>query len=48
MVMALPISIVMLVIAWLLITKVFFPVPEHVTVDHAVVEEQATALGPVV
>jgi sodium-dependent dicarboxylate transporter 2/3/5 len=47
MVMALPISIVMLVIAWLLITKVFFRVPEHITVDPKVVEEQAKALGPV-
>jgi sodium-dependent dicarboxylate transporter 2/3/5 len=45
--MALPISILMLTIAWLLITKVFFRVPEHVTVDQSVVEEQAKALGPV-
>jgi sodium-dependent dicarboxylate transporter 2/3/5 len=47
MIMALPISGVMLVIAWLLITKVFFRVPEHVTVDQTVVENQAKALGPV-
>ena len=47
LVMALPISVVMLVIAWLLITKVFFRVPEHITVDQAVVEEQVKALGPV-
>ena len=46
LVMALPISIIMLVIAWLLITKVFFRVPEHITVDKTVVEEQARALGP--
>ena len=47
MVMALPISIVMLVTAWLLITKVFFRVPEHVTVDQTVVEGQTKSLGPV-
>jgi sodium-dependent dicarboxylate transporter 2/3/5 len=46
-VMALPISIVMLVTAWLLITKVFFRVPEHVTVDQTVVEGQTKSLGPV-
>jgi sodium-dependent dicarboxylate transporter 2/3/5 len=45
MVMALPISAALLVIAWLLITKVFFRVPEHVTVDQTVVEEQKRALG---
>ena len=42
-----PISVTMLVIAWLLITKVFFRVPEHVTVDREVVDKQAAALGPV-
>ena len=47
MLMGLPISTIMLAIAWLFITKVFFRVPEHVTVDRSVVEEQATALGPV-
>ncbi len=43
----LPISVTMLVIAWLLITKVFFRVPEHVTVDRELVDRQAAALGPV-
>ena len=45
--MAFPISVIMLVSAWLLITKVFFRVPEHVTVDREVVARQAAALGPV-
>ena len=45
--LGLPISVTMLVIAWLLITKVFFRVPEHVTVDREVVDRQAAALGPV-
>lgn len=46
-VVGLPISVIMLTIAWVLITKVFFRVPEHVTVDPSVVEEHTRALGPV-
>jgi sodium-dependent dicarboxylate transporter 2/3/5 len=46
-VMAFPISLALLVIAWLLITRVFFRVPQHVTVDPTVVEEQTEKLGPV-
>ena len=45
--MALPVSVIMLLITWFLITRVFFRFPEHLTVDRAVVEEQAEALGPV-
>lgn len=47
MLMALPMSLVLLAITWVLITRVFFRVPEHVTVDHAFIEEQTEALGPV-
>jgi sodium-dependent dicarboxylate transporter 2/3/5 len=47
MIMALPMSVIMLLVTWFLITKVFFRVPGHVTVDRSVVEEQAEALGPV-
>ena len=47
MLLGFPISVTMLVIAWLLITKVFFRVPEHVTVGRVVVDKQAGALGPV-
>ena len=47
MLLGFPISVTMLVIAWLLITKVFFRVPEHVMVDRVVVDKQAAALGPV-
>ena len=43
--MALPISLVMLGMAWLLITKVFFRVPEHVTVDREVVERPGRGVG---
>jgi len=42
-----PISVIMLVISWLLITKVFFRVPDHITVDPNLVDQQAAALGPV-
>ena len=45
--MALPISLVMLGTAWLLITRVFFRMPGHVTVEREVVDRQAEALGPV-
>jgi sodium-dependent dicarboxylate transporter 2/3/5 len=46
-VVGLPITIIMLTAIWFLITKVFFRVPEHVTVDEAVVEAHSRALGPV-
>ena len=45
--MALPISFVMLGTVWLLITRVFFRVPEHVTIEREVVDRQTEALGPV-
>ncbi len=46
-VLGLPIALVMLTIAWLLLTKVFYRVPEQVTVDQSVVDEEAEKLGPV-
>lgn len=45
--MALPASSVLLVIAWILITKVFFKVPEHITVDESVIHNQKSQLGPI-
>ena len=47
LVMAFPIAAVMLVAAWLLITRVFFRVPEEVTVDRSVVEDEMRKLGPI-
>ncbi|MDH3222578.1 MAG: DASS family sodium-coupled anion symporter [Gemmatimonadota bacterium] len=44
--MALPVSAFMLGVAWLLITRVLFRVPDHITVDPRVVAEQHQALGP--
>ncbi|WP_419162149.1 SLC13 family permease [Candidatus Palauibacter sp.] len=46
-VMALPISALMLAIAWGLITRVFFRVPEEVTVDREVVESEMRKLGAI-
>ena len=45
--MALPASSVLLVIAWILITKVFFKVPEHITVDESVIHNQKKLLGTI-
>jgi|TARA_B110000263_G_scaffold62735_1_gene53973 sodium-dependent dicarboxylate transporter 2/3/5 len=45
--MALPITITLLVIAWLLITKVFFRVPNKVKVDNSIVEKQKRLLGTI-
>ena len=47
LVMALPIAALMLVAAWVLITRLFFRVPEDVTVDRSVVESEMRKLGPV-
>lgn len=46
-VMALPIAALMLGFAWILITRVFFRVPEEVSVDRGVVESEMRKLGPV-
>lgn len=47
MVMALPIGVVMLAVAWFLITHVLFRVPEGVSVDRSVVEKERARLGPI-
>jgi sodium-dependent dicarboxylate transporter 2/3/5 len=44
--MALPIASVMLVVVWLLLTRVFFRVPGHLVVDRAIVEQEYAELGP--
>ena len=45
MTMALPLSIVMLFTIWFLLTRVFFKVPTHVSVDHSIVEREYRSLG---
>jgi len=46
-VMALPIGLIMLVIAWLLLTRVFYPTPEEITVEHGVIDQERSMLGAV-
>ncbi len=47
LIMAFPIGAILLVVSWLLITHLFYRVPEGVTVDRAVVERERDLLGPV-
>lgn len=44
-IMGLPLTVVMLSIVWALLTKVFFRVPEHVTVDRSIVDKEYEDLG---
>ncbi len=45
-VMALPIATVMLAVVWLLLTRVFFRFPDHLTADRAIVDREYAELGP--
>ncbi|MDH3225340.1 MAG: SLC13 family permease, partial [Gemmatimonadota bacterium] len=45
--MAFPITAILLAVAWVLLTKVFYRVPAEVTVDRSVVDEQAEQLGAI-
>ena len=47
MVVALPIGVIMLAIAWFLITHVIFRAPEGVHVDTTIVERERAKLGPI-
>jgi len=44
--MGLPLSVTMLVIIWLLLTKVFYRAPAHLKVDSAIIKKEYKALGP--
>ncbi len=44
-IMALPISIMMLIIIWLLLTRVFFRIPEHIQVDRSIIDQEYQSLG---
>jgi len=46
MTMALPLGVLMMGIAWFLITRVFYRAPADLTVDREVVREERAALGP--
>jgi sodium-dependent dicarboxylate transporter 2/3/5 len=47
MLMALPLSFVMIVIIWFLLTQVFYRTPSHVRVDSTVIEDEYKQLGPI-
>jgi sodium-dependent dicarboxylate transporter 2/3/5 len=44
-IMGLPISAVMIVIVWLMLTKIFFRVPSYLTVDKSIVNKEYKELG---
>jgi len=44
--LGLPLSVVMLAIIWLLLTKVFYRAPEHLKVDSTIIKKEYKALGP--
>jgi sodium-dependent dicarboxylate transporter 2/3/5 len=46
-IMGLPLCVVMLMIIWLILTKVFFRVPPDVTVDRSIVDKEYDDLGPI-
>ena len=45
--MALPISVLMMGLAWFCLTQVFYRTPADVTVDHDVIVEEKVQLGPI-
>ena len=45
MMMALPLTVIMLLTIWVLLTRVFFKVPANLSVDHTIIEEEYKALG---
>ena len=47
MIVALPVGIVMLTVAWLLITRVLYRAPSDVKVESSVVERELARLGPI-
>ena len=47
MLMAFPLTVIMLGIIWLLLTKVFFRIPPHIKVDRTVVDKEYGELGPI-
>jgi sodium-dependent dicarboxylate transporter 2/3/5 len=47
MIMAFPLTLIMLGVIWLLLTKVFFRIPSRLKVDRAVVDKEYEELGPI-
>jgi len=46
-IMGLPISIIMLFVVWLILTKIFFRVPANLTVDKSIINKEYKELGPI-
>jgi len=46
MVMAVPLSVTMIIIIWVVLTKIIFRPPEHLKVDPQIVDTEYKALGP--
>jgi sodium-dependent dicarboxylate transporter 2/3/5 len=47
MLMALPLTVIMIAIIWFLLTQVFYRTPAHIRVDPTVVEKEYKDLGPI-
>ena len=47
LIMALPIGLIMLVTAWIMLTRVFYRTPDDVTVEHDVIVTERSALGAI-
>ncbi len=47
MTMALPLGVVLMLIAWVLITQLFYRAPAALTVDPEVVRQERASLGPI-
>ncbi len=47
LIMAFPVGLIMLVVAWFLITHMLYRVPEGVSIDHQVVEKERHGLGAI-
>ncbi len=46
LIMALPVTIVMIAVIWILLTKMFFKFPDHIRTDKKLIDEEYKALGP--
>jgi sodium-dependent dicarboxylate transporter 2/3/5 len=46
LIMGVPIAAVMILLVWLLLTRVFFRVPKHVSLDRTTIDAEYLALGP--
>ncbi len=45
--LGIPLAAIMIAISWLLLTKLFFRVPDHIKVDPALVHKEYQGLGPI-